>query len=95
MPMPPDDEDGATVHFTPEEAVVLFELLSRWSDKGGGGETPSRDCFESAAEGAVLNGLLCELERQLVAPFKADYPRILEGARDRLSQQWDYGTLRG
>jgi hypothetical protein len=95
VPNPPDPEDAATVRLTPDEAVVLFELLSRWSDEEGAGHTPGPSCFESTAEAAVLNSLLCELERQLVAPFKAEYPRVLEAARDRLAGSWSRATLRG
>ena len=90
-----DHEDGATVELTPDEAIVLFDLLSRWSGKNETGETPSPACFESTAEGAVLNALLCLLEAQLVAPFKRDYNRFLMEARQRLADGWSYPTLRG
>ncbi|WP_066593824.1 hypothetical protein [Sphingomonas pruni] len=85
----------ATLRLTPDEAIVLFDLLTRWSAETGAGDTPASSCFESTAEGAVLNGLLCDLEKQLVAPFTADYARIVEAARGRLASQWDYPTLRG
>ena len=83
----PSDDDVATIHLTPDEALVLFELLSRWSDGKGRGKTPSPECFVSTAEPVVLNKLLAYLERQLVAPFKKDYDRILKQPRDRLARQ--------
>lgn len=89
-----EQNDGASVQLTPDEAIVLFSLLWRWSDETGAGETPAPSCFESRAEAAVLNGLLCDLEKQLVAPFEADYARAVKGARDRLANRWDYPTLR-
>lgn len=95
MTISTEHEDEAVVRFTPDEAIVLFDLLTRWSDETGAGETPASACFESTAEGAVLNGLLCDLEKQLVAPFKADYAQILGAARNRLVSNWDYPTLRG
>jgi hypothetical protein len=90
-----EHDDGATVRFTPDQAIVLFELLSRWSDDKGEAETPSPGCFENSAEGAVLNGLLCALEKQLVAPFREDWGHILSEARARLASCWNYPTLRG
>lgn len=95
MTTSPGHENGVTVELTPDEAIVLFELLSRWSGENEAGETPSPACFESTAEGAVLNALLCLLEAQLVAPFKRDYNRVLIEARERLAGGWSYPTLRG
>jgi len=90
-----DWEDGATVALSADEAVVLFELLSRWIDHSGTGETPGPACFVSSAEAAVLNNLLGALERRLVAPFRGDYMSIVDAARSRLTGQWRYPTLRG
>ena len=95
MQSSPDPEDAATVHFAPDEAVVLLNMLSRWTERDAAGDTPSRTCFESTAEMSVLNDLLCDLEKQLVAPFKEDFGRILEEARNRLADRWCYPTLRG
>jgi hypothetical protein len=90
----PHSEDEATVSLTADEAIVLFDMLSRWS-MDGESPTPPRECFESTAEGAVLNKLLCELESRLVAPFRPDYLQILQEARKRTECNWDYPTLRG
>jgi hypothetical protein len=43
----------------------------------------------------VLNGVLADLERQLVAPFKEDYYQVVNDARDRLAGLWEYPTLKG
>jgi hypothetical protein len=87
----PDPEDVAVIRLDGDEAVVLFELLSRWSDAKGRA-TPSSECFESTAECAVLNSVLTDLERQLVAPFKSSYDDELREARTRLASRWDYFT---
>jgi hypothetical protein len=55
---------------------------------------PSGDCFESPAECAVLHNILATLEKQLAAPFRADYPDLVERARARLAQHWHGTTLR-
>jgi len=86
--------DSARIQLTPEESIVLFELLSRWCE-GNNASTPEASCFESTAEGAVLHRLLADLEKQLAAPFKANYGTLLGQARDRLKGNWDYPTLRG
>ncbi|MBP0580604.1 hypothetical protein J8I29_14865 [Labrys sp. LIt4] len=76
------------------EAVVLFELLSRWCDPKTQA-TPSSGCFQSTAECAVLLGLLGSLEKQLAAPFKPDYGEIVAQARRDLEPLWDHATLNG
>lgn len=90
----PDHVDTAIVHFAPDKALVLFELLSRWTDRSGSGASPGFDCFESTAETAVLNDLLGQLERQPVTPFSADYAKLLDEARTRLASGCGYPTLR-
>lgn len=95
MSSSPYSEDAPSVRITPDEALVLFELLTRWSDDNGEGDTPSADCFQTTAEPAVLSRLLGSLERQLVTPFRADYAERLRDARQRLSFEWEYRTLRG
>ncbi len=74
----PPAEDVALVRLSSDEAVVLFELLSRWSDAREG-STPSGECFRSDAEMAVLNNILADLEGQLAAPFRSNYAEILKG----------------
>ncbi len=86
--------ENITIGLDADEALVLFELLSRWSDDAGRGDTPSAACFESPAECAVLNTLCCLLERRLAAPFSADYSAMLAAARERFQPGWRYSTLR-
>ena len=90
-PFPPED---AAIHLSADEALVLFDVLSRWCEDGEA-STPGSDCFESTAECAVLHGLLADLERQLVTPMRSDYREYLHAARLRLAPAWDYPTLRG
>lgn len=95
MTKQPDTESGITLHLTSDESLVLFELLHRWSGDKDAGDTPGPSCFVSTAEGAALNSLLADLERQLVPPFENDYAFRLKEARERLSHSWSYSTLRG
>ena len=57
------------------EALVLFEFLSRFSEEG-------RLTIEHQAEQRVLWGLCAVLETQLVEPFRSDYDQLLRNARD-------------
>ncbi|MGN7803433.1 hypothetical protein ACTJKE_11955 [Ensifer sp. 22521] len=86
--------DSAEIRLSPDEALVLFDLLSRWCEENDA-PTPGAECFESTAECAVLHGLLADLEKQLVAPFRADYADVVNEARLRLEASWDYADLRG
>ncbi|MDK4704882.1 hypothetical protein PH562_21700 [Rhizobium sp. CNPSo 4062] len=87
-------DDGAVeIRLDAKEAVVLFELLSRWSDPKAT-HTPDKLCFESPAECVVLDGLLGDLEKQLTAPFKPEYKRILADARNFLARRWNNPALR-
>jgi hypothetical protein len=87
-------QDIARINLGSEEAVILFDLLSRWSTSKPS-RTPGSACYESTAECAVLNNILCDLEKQLVAPLKPDYDLILARARKALAHQWDHPTLSG
>jgi len=73
-----------TIRLEPDEALVLFELLSRWSSDGEAAK-PASDCFESPAEVAALLGVLADLEGQLAEPFGKDYEERLAAARERLA----------
>jgi hypothetical protein len=57
-----------------DEALVLFEFLSRFSD-----DNALR--IEDPAEARVLWDLCCLLEEQLAEPFREDYAELLERAR--------------
>jgi hypothetical protein len=72
-----EQRDRIAVEFTSEEALVLFEWLARTQNALEG-------TFVDQAEQRVLWDLESMLERELVAPFRADYDRLLRDARDAL-----------
>ena len=65
-----------------DEALVLFEFLSRFSEKGA-------LSIEDTAEERVLWNLVAILEKSLPEPFRADYIEILESARASLRDKQD------
>lgn len=65
------------VKLTKDEALVLFELLARFSD------TDHLTIQDPAEERALWN-LNCLLEKTLAEPFSPDWLSILESARSRL-----------
>ncbi len=65
------------IELTGDEALVLFELLSRYSDS-------EALAIEDQAEQRVLWNLLCELEKVLVEPLRPEYAELLRRARERL-----------
>lgn len=62
------------LELTPNEALVLFEYLSRFSDT----DDPT---IHDQSERRVLWDLCCQLESTLVEPFRADYRELLDAAR--------------
>jgi hypothetical protein len=86
-------EDSAVINLDSNEAIVLFELLSRWADKDQ--HSPDEKCFQAGAEGGVLLGVLASLEKQLAAPFLPNYDEILQEARTALAHLWDHPTIQG
>lgn len=68
------------IELTTDEGLVLFELLSRYSEK---------DKLEVAhkAEQQVLWGLQASLEKSLTEPFSENYESQLAAARKRLSSE--------
>lgn len=71
--------DGQEVRLSlsPDEALVLFEWLSRFN-KDEGHE------FEDQAEQRVLWAIEAALESNLVAPFDSEYDKRLAEARARV-----------
>jgi len=61
---------------TKSESLVLFEFLSRFN------EEEQEEFFEDQAEQRVLWDLECILEKQLSEPFRKDYKKLVEKARD-------------
>jgi len=74
--------DRVRLELTPDESLVLFEFLSRYSD------TNALTIEDQAEERALLN-LLCVLESHLVKPFCPEYHQLLQLARERLRDQAD------
>jgi hypothetical protein len=77
MPSLPQETDRAVIVLDDDHAIVLFEFLS---EKASTEEAP-----EISAETVVLNAMLGQLEKQLVAPFREDYADQLSNARNRLA----------
>jgi len=70
------------ISLTDDEALVLFEFLSRFS------ETDSLT-IEDQAEERILWNLCCDLESVLVEPFKEDYANILAQARQNIRDKFE------
>lgn len=69
--------EPVSIEFSRDEALVLFDSLSRYSDS-------DHLTVEDQAEQAVLWSLTCMLEKVLVEPFRHDYTELLDAARNRL-----------
>jgi len=70
-------EDNVRINLSRDEAIVLFEFLSRFE------ELESLDIVDQSEE-RVLWNLQSTLEKDLAEPFSANYPELLEQARARL-----------
>jgi len=70
-------DPDVVIQLSGAEALVLFDLLWRFVQH----ETLA---IEDQAEERALWNLQCRLERQLVEPFRPDYPELLAKARDQL-----------
>ena len=58
------------------EALVLFEFLSRYSET-------DKLSIEDQAEQRVLWNLCCDLEKILIEPFSSNYEQLLKTAREK------------
>ncbi|XOV93191.1 MAG: hypothetical protein ACFHWX_00485 [Bacteroidota bacterium] len=67
-----------TVKLTNDEALVLFDFLSRIS------KNEPEGLFEDQSEQRVLWNLEAELERQLNEPLSSDYNELLSTARQNV-----------
>jgi hypothetical protein len=61
-----------------EEALVLYELLSRYEESGN-------LSILYQTESRVLWNILALLQKELVEPFQPDYDKQLENARNKLA----------
>ena len=69
--------EDVSIGLTKDEALVLFEFLSRFS---------SQDVLEiqDQAEERALWKLACSLEKVLAEPFSGRWMEIISAARERL-----------
>jgi len=70
-------QEEVTVQFSRDEALVLFEWVSRFNKT----RAPA---FQDQAEERVLWDLESRLESVLVDPFRKDYAEVLASARGRV-----------
>lgn len=73
--------DEITIKLDKDEALVLFEFLSRINDK------ELKEIFEDQAEQKALWILAGQLEKQLVEPFKPEYKDIVREARNKIRDE--------
>jgi hypothetical protein len=74
--------DAVTIQLTPDEALVVFDWLSRFNESGDG-------TFHDQAEQRVLWDIEGALESNLVAPLDPQYERLLAQARGRVRDAED------
>ena len=74
------NNDDVTITLTADEAVVLFEFLSRFSGT-------DKLAIEDQAEERALWNLCCIFEKSLVVPFDVSYLEVLQAARNRLRDE--------
>jgi hypothetical protein len=67
-----------SIELTKDETLVLFEFLARFN------ETEHPDIFEDQAEQKVLWIIEGQLEKQLVEPFRPNYKKIINEARNKI-----------
>lgn len=67
-------KDPIRIELSDDEALVLFDFLSRFS------ETDELK-IEDQSEVRVLWNICCDLEKILVGPFLENYDELLEAAR--------------
>lgn len=72
-----NDTSELHISLTADEALVLFEFLSRF-------EESNELTIVDQAEERALSNLLGPLQKQLVSPFQQDYVEQLRQARNRL-----------
>ncbi len=72
--------DDIKLSLTHDEALVLFEMMSRFSDT-------DKLAIEHQSEERALWNLCCLLEREMVEPFMENYNELLSEARERLKDE--------
>ncbi len=75
-------EDDVTIRLSRQEALVLFEFLTRADER-------EELVFEDQAEQWVLWDIEAQLDKILVEPFRPDYEECLRKARDAVRDSAD------
>jgi hypothetical protein len=81
-------EGKILLDLTQSEALVLFEFVSRFTEKG-------LLNIEHQAEERILWSVCGGLEKQLVEPFRPDYDELLREARDIVADPQELETGSG
>jgi len=74
--------EDITIRLSRDEALVLFEFLSRFDD---------HDDFKLRhnAESLAFSRLKAQLDKALVEPFRPEYGELLRAARERLAAGYE------
>ena len=72
------ENNNITIKFSKDEAIVLFEFLSRFNGE------EHKNIFQDQAEEKTLLIIEGQLEKVLTEPFMPNYQDILLEARNRL-----------
>lgn len=70
-------ESEVTISLNKDEALVLFEFLSRFGEE-------NNLKIEDQSEERVLWNLCCDLEKVLVEPFQKNYRELLLKAQNNI-----------
>ena len=76
---------GIKILLTDAEALVLFELLSKWFHE----ETEVSSNVDEAEE-RVFSKILGYLERELAQPFVENYEELMEKAKTEILNQGQF-----
>ena len=78
---------NALVELEQSEALILFDVLARWTNQKDFWSSADVE-FVHSAERIAFNNLFCVLETKLVGPLKDDYDHLVEAAQNRLIEQF-------
>jgi len=73
-------EESIKLEITKDEALVLFEMLSRYSDT-------DNLSIEHQSEQRALWNLTCVFEKTISEAFDVNYKKALQVARERLQDE--------
>lgn len=74
------NDEEVQITLTKDEALVLFEVLSRFSNT-------DKLTIEHQSEERALWNLTCLFEEILVEPFQSNYSELLQAAQERLKDK--------